>query len=130
MLFDAIALVVLCGMMLVPVINIVVALILGAWLGGPVGALVGLALAALISAMEKRIGDRLGWFELKTTTAEGARPHVAPQVTRARPSDWRQGARHPVLSTPVYFTEPVLPHPPMMASTVRPQSEYDTRRLN
>ena len=58
MIFDAIALIVLSGMMLVPLINIVVGLIAGAWLGGPAGALVGLSLAVLIAAMEKLIGDR------------------------------------------------------------------------
>ena len=34
------------------------------------GALVGLALAVLIAAIEKWAGDRLGWFEPNTTTAE------------------------------------------------------------
>ena len=37
MIFDAIALIVLSGMMLVPLINIVVGLIVGAWLAGPAG---------------------------------------------------------------------------------------------
>ena len=57
MIFDAIAIIVLCG------INIVVGLILGAWLGGPAGALVGLALAVLIAAIEKWVADQVGWFE-------------------------------------------------------------------
>jgi len=70
MIFDAIALIVLSGMMLVPLINIVVGLIVGAWLAGPAGALVGLALAVLIAAIEKWAGDRLEWFEPNTTTAE------------------------------------------------------------
>ena len=46
--------------MLVPLINIVVGLIVGAWLAGPAGALVGLALALLIAAMEKWAGDLNG----------------------------------------------------------------------
>ena len=66
MLFDAIALIVLCGMMLVPLINIVVGLIAGAWLGGPAGALVGTALAFFIAATEKWIAGQRGWFEPET----------------------------------------------------------------
>ena len=54
MIFDAIALIVLSGMMLVPLINIVVGLIVGAWLAGPAGALVGLALPS--SSLPSRSG--------------------------------------------------------------------------
>ncbi len=54
MLFDAIAFILLCGMMLVPLINVVVGLIFGACFGGPLGALTGLALAVFISAIEHR----------------------------------------------------------------------------
>jgi hypothetical protein len=69
MILDAIALVVLSGMMLVPLVNIVVGLISGAWLGGPAGAVVGLALAVLIAAIEKWVAGHLGWFEAETTKA-------------------------------------------------------------
>ena len=127
MILDAIALIVLSGMMLVPLVNIVVGLIVGAWLGGPAGALVGLALAVLIAAIEKRAGDQLGWFEPETT-AEGARPHK-PQVATPRPNGLRPNARHAVLSTPVYFTEPVPPLPPMMASAARSASETEAHCL-
>ena len=61
MIFDAIAIIVLSGMMLVPLVNLVVGLIVGACLGGPAGVSVGLALAVLISVVEKRIGDQLDW---------------------------------------------------------------------
>ena len=61
MIFDAIAIIVLSGMMLVPLVNFVVGLIVGACLGGPAGVSVGLALAVLTSVVEKRIGDHLGW---------------------------------------------------------------------
>jgi hypothetical protein len=54
MLFDAIACILLCGMMLVPLINVVVGLIFGACFGGPLGALTGLALAVFISAIEQQ----------------------------------------------------------------------------
>ena len=123
MIFDAIAIIVLCGMMLVPLVNIVVGLIVGAWLGGPAGALVGLALAVLIVALETRIGDRLGWFEPDTTTAE-----AAPQTLASRSSDLRPNTRHAALSAPVYFTEPMPPLPPMMASTGRYEGDFDARR--
>ena len=117
MIFDAIALIVLSGMMLVPLINIVVGLIVGAWLGGPAGALVGIALAVLISAIEKQFGDRLGWFEPETTVEETP-AHIAAPVTRAR---------HAALSTPVYFTEPMPPLPLMVASAVRSDGDADAR---
>ena len=105
MFFDAIALIVLSGMMLVPLINIVVGLIVGAWLAGPAGVPVGLALAVLISVIEKWLGDRLGWFERDmASTAE-----AAPLTVASRSSDLRPTARHAALSAPVYFTEPVPP---------------------
>jgi hypothetical protein len=119
MIFEAIAIIVLSGMMLVPLINVVVGLIAGAWLGGPAGALVGLAFAVLIAATEKWMAGQLGWFEPETTSAEEARPHLGPQLTRAR---------HATLSTPVYFTGPVPPLPPMMASAVRPEGEHGAYR--
>jgi hypothetical protein len=108
MLFDAIALIVLCGMMLVPLINIIVGLIVGAWLGGPVGALVGLALAVLISAVEKRLGDGLGWFEPEST-AEYVHTHIAAPVALTRSNRLGPNARHAVLSAPAYFTELMPP---------------------
>jgi hypothetical protein len=115
MIFDAIAVIVLSGMMLVPLINLVVGLIVGAWLGGPAGVPAGLALAVLISLMEKRLGDRLGWFE-PIPTAEGVRPLHKPEIPSARLSFLR--VPHPVISTPVYFTEPAPPVPPLMASVL------------
>ena len=119
MIFDAIATIVLCGMMLVPLINIVVGIIVGAWLGGPLGALVGLAFAVLIAAIEKWVADQLGWFEPETTTAE-----AAPLAVASRSSDLRPISRHTALSTPVYFTAPMPPLPPMMASARQSESEY------
>ena len=80
MIFDAIATIVLCGMMAIPLINIVVGLIAGAWLGGPAGALIGLALAVLIAATEKWASDQPGWFEPNASTAEAA-PLASATVT-------------------------------------------------
>jgi hypothetical protein len=124
MIFDAIAVIVLCGMMLVPLVNIVVGLIAGAWLGGPAGALVGIALAVLIAGIEKWVADQVGWVEPNAITAE-----AAPLASRS--SDLRSNTRHAALSTPVYFTEPVPPLRPMMAAAIRSEVEIDARhRLN
>jgi len=65
MLLDAIASIVLAGMMLIPLANIFVGVIVGASLGGVPGALAGFVLAAAVIAAEKSLGDRRGWFDLK-----------------------------------------------------------------
>ena len=120
MIFDAIALIVLSGMMLVPLVNVVVGLIAGAWLGGPAGALVGLSLAVLIAAIEKWAADQVAWFEPNATTAEAAPLTLAPRSIDLLPT-----GRHAVPSTPVYFTEPMPPLPPMMASTARSNAQNE-----
>lgn len=58
MLLDAIATVILAGMMLVPVLNILVGVIVGAGLAGIPGCLIGLAIAILVTAAEKFAADR------------------------------------------------------------------------
>ena len=96
MIVDAIALIVLSGMMLVPLVNLVVGLIVGAWLGGPVGALAGFALAVLITAFEKRVGDQLGWLEPE------APPKRCPSISWCGPAVFaRRVNRHAIL-TPVW----------------------------
>jgi hypothetical protein len=70
MFFDAIAVIILLGMMLVPVVNIVVGVIAGALLVGPAGAPVGLALAILIMGLEKQFADQGGWFRTVATSNE------------------------------------------------------------
>jgi hypothetical protein len=61
MLLDAIALLILMGMMFIPLVNIIVGVVVGAGLAGPPGALFGLLSALAISAAQKIIGDRRGW---------------------------------------------------------------------
>jgi len=61
MLLDAIATVILVGMMFIPLVNIIVGVVVGADLGGPPGALCGLLSALAISAAQKVIGDRTTW---------------------------------------------------------------------
>jgi hypothetical protein len=62
MLLDALALMILFGMMVVPLVNIVVGVTVGAGLAGPPGALCGALIALAIPATQKLIGDRRGWF--------------------------------------------------------------------
>jgi hypothetical protein len=81
-------------MMLIPLVNIVVGIIIGAGLGGALGAIAGLTLAISITAAQKLIGDRCGWFELAcaaddaASLAQGvavAAPRERMQLTRKRP---------------------------------------------
>ncbi len=82
MLLEAIATVILAGMMLIPLANLFVGVIVGASLGGAAGALAGFALAAAVTVAEKLIGDRRGWFDLKCDIKEGAIivPHMSLQL--------------------------------------------------
>jgi hypothetical protein len=110
MLFDAIATVILVGMMFIPLVNIVVGLIFGAGLGGVVGAFVGLSLAILIIAAEKLIGDRLGWFEgaRETIGEPDVRPQARPRLrlTRRRALVMRSNQPRDYTRAPIYFREP------------------------
>jgi hypothetical protein len=108
MLFDAIATVILAGMMFIPLVNIVVGLIFGAGLGGVVGAVVGLSLAVLIMAGEKLIGDRLGWFEAtrEIVSADDVRPEARLRLTRRRALIMRSRRRLHYAGAPIYFREP------------------------
>jgi hypothetical protein len=65
LLLDAIACVILTGMMLVPIVNLIAGAILGAALGGAPGGVVGFLLAIIVAVAEKVVADRLGWFELQ-----------------------------------------------------------------
>lgn len=56
-MLDAIATVIIIGMMFIPLINLLVGAIVGAGLGGILGGIVGIALALLITAIEKMISD-------------------------------------------------------------------------
>ena len=65
LLLDAIACVILTGMMLVPIVNLFAGAILGAALGGAPGGVVGLLLAIIVTVAEKAIADWRGWFEVE-----------------------------------------------------------------
>ena len=95
MLLDAIATVILAGMMLIPLVNVFVGVIVGAGLVGTPGAVAGVLLAIVVTAAEKLIGDQRGWFdvacEVNDTATDaarqgaGARLNPKRHVTRRRP---------------------------------------------
>jgi len=64
MLLDAIALVILAGMMFIPLVNVIVGVIVGAGLAGPPGALAGALFAIVITAAQRMIGEWKGRFAL------------------------------------------------------------------
>lgn len=64
LLLDAIASIILMGMMLLPIVNVVEGVILGAALGGVPGGVAGLLLAVIVTVAEKMIADRRGWFRI------------------------------------------------------------------
>jgi hypothetical protein len=61
MLLDAIALILLSGMMFIPLVNIIVGVLVGAGVAGPPGALFGLLSALAISAAQKIFSHRRQW---------------------------------------------------------------------
>jgi hypothetical protein len=62
MLLDAIALLILAGMMFIPLVNVIVGVVVGAGLAGPPGALCGLLSALAITVAQKIIRHRTAWF--------------------------------------------------------------------
>jgi len=72
MLVDAIATVILAGMMMTPLLNVLVGGIVGAGLAGPIGGLVGMLLAVAITAAETWIADRLGWRDVCRSSQRAA----------------------------------------------------------
>ena len=61
MLVDAIASLILAGMMLIPLINLFVGIIAGAAVAGPAGMVVGIVLALCITAVEYHYCCRIEW---------------------------------------------------------------------
>jgi hypothetical protein len=72
MLLDMIAIVILAGMMLIPVVNIFAGVIIGAGLGGAAGACAGLLLALIVMAGERVL---VAW--LAAEAREPGPPHTA-----------------------------------------------------
>jgi hypothetical protein len=82
MLLDAIATVILTGLMLVPLVNVLVGGVAGGGLLGPLGVTIGVLLAIAITALETRIADHLGWRDLRPEP-EGAPELMAEEVSLA-----------------------------------------------
>jgi hypothetical protein len=78
MLLDMIAIVILAGMMLIPVVNIFAGVIIGAGLGGAAGACAGLLLALIVMAGERVL---VAW--LAAETREPGPPHSAVATAAA-----------------------------------------------
>jgi hypothetical protein len=135
-MFDAIALVILAGMMLIPFVNVVVGVIFGAGMGGVFGAVAGLLVSVLVIAAEKLIGHRLGLFDPRPALAASALPQAnaygRSRLTRRRTLVLRTQRQRPVLRTPIYFTDPAPLRPAgLMVAILRDASLRDgsqTRR--
>jgi hypothetical protein len=79
MVLDAIATVILAGLMLVPFLNVVVGGVGGAGLLGPLGAVAGVVLAVGITWVEVWLADALGWRDLSVA------PAAAPETLNDAP---------------------------------------------
>jgi hypothetical protein len=96
MLLDAIATVILAGLMLLPLLNVVVGGVAGAGLLGPLGGLAGILLAIAITALETWLADRLGWRDLQCVPEPVAGEVMAerePGIATGPPSRRRQSHR-------------------------------------
>jgi hypothetical protein len=83
MLFvDAIATVILAGLMLVPIVNVIVGGVVGGGLAGPLGGAFGILLAIAVTALETWIADRLGLRDLRQEIVEAPGP-VADEAVAA-----------------------------------------------
>jgi hypothetical protein len=126
-MFDAIALVILAGMMLIPFVNIVVGVIVGAGVGGVFGAVAGMLLSVLVIAAEKLIGHRLGLLDPRPALAASALPQAnaygRARLTRRRTLVLRAQRRRPLLHPPIYIDEPAPLRPPgLMVAILRDAS--------
>jgi hypothetical protein len=90
MLLDAIATVILAGLMLIPLVNVVVGGVVGAGLAGPLGGITGILLAIAIAALETWLADRLVWRDLRHHTANALNP-VADEMVPATERSIRAG---------------------------------------
>ena len=86
MLLDMIAIVILAGMMLIPVVNIFAGVIIGAGLGGAAGACAGLLLALIVMAGERAL---VAWLAAEANEHGARNSKVArtPSRMTTRPAD-------------------------------------------
>jgi hypothetical protein len=128
MLLDTIAIIILLGMMLIPVVNIFAGVIVGAGLGGAVGALGGFLLALFIMAAERYVAAWLAAFERKRETRRAApaqagelragrhrRPTASSRPAMAQTADLIPAPAHIVadgLLDATFFAGGISPAPP------------------
>jgi hypothetical protein len=79
MLLDMIAIVILAGMMLIPVVNIFAGVIIGAGLGGAAGACAGLLLALIVMAGERVL---VAWLAAEANEHGARNSNVARTPSR------------------------------------------------
>jgi hypothetical protein len=79
MLLDAIATVILAGLMLIPLANVVVGGVVG-------GGIIGILLAIAIAALETWLADRLVWRDLRHGSANASDPVAVEMVPAAERS--------------------------------------------
>ena len=103
MLLDTIAIVILAGMMLIPVVNIFAGVIIGAGLGGAAGACAGLLLALIIMAGERVL---VAWL------AAEAHAHGARHTAVTRPAT-RAPARQPAAAVLAKAPKEFVPAAPL-----------------
>jgi hypothetical protein len=92
MLLDAIATVILAGLMLIPLVNVIAGGVVGAGLLGPLGGAIGILLAIAITGLETWLADRLGWRDLQCAPASET---SADAVVAARERTIRTGPPSP-----------------------------------
>jgi hypothetical protein len=99
MLLDAVATIILAGMMLIPIVNVFVGVVVGAHLGGVPLAAVGAFIAVAIIRAEAHLFERFEWLQLAAeplpasaseetavpTVGRHASRMVRPETPRARP---------------------------------------------
>jgi hypothetical protein len=97
MVLDAIATVILSGLMLVPIVNVFVGAVCGAGLFGPSGIVAGVLLSIGITWLEVGLADAFGWRDLHSvsvaapdTVAAVESPTMRHTIRTGPPSRRRQ----------------------------------------
>jgi hypothetical protein len=109
MLLDAIATIILGGMMLIPLVNVIVGAVIGAGLGGPLGGTLGIGLAIAITYSESWIAERLGWREVRCRPHDALLPADEGADTAASTTTAATNGRDPVTGPPTRRQTPRRP---------------------
>jgi hypothetical protein len=109
MLLDAIATIILGGMMLIPLVNVIVGAVIGAGLGGPLGGVLGIGFAIAITYFETWIAERLGWREVRCRSHDAPRPADDGADSAASTPAAAANGRDPVTGPPTRRRTPRRP---------------------